>query len=119
MSRNKVLVVIAAAIFIGAAVWCTVILLKPKSKYVNITQDGKLLYALDLTKEKDRTITVEYEDRKNTIEIKDGRIRMLEADCPDHICMETGWLEDVPIVCLPNRLVIEFADGIDNDAQTR
>lgn len=119
MSRNKALGIIAAAVFIGAAVWCAVILLKPKSSYVNITQDGRLLYTLDLTKEKDRTFTVEYGGKKNIIEIKDGRIRMLEAECPDHICVNTGWLEDVPIVCLPNRLVIEFADSKETDAQTR
>ena len=119
MSRNKLLAITAAVIFLGAAIWCAVILLKPKSNLVTVTQDGTLLYTLDLSCEKDRTITVEYEGRKNIIEIKDGRIRMLEAECPDHICVNTGWLEDVPIVCLPNRLVIDFADKTDTDAQTR
>ena len=62
---------------------------------------------------------MEYKGRKNTVEIKDGRIRMLEGECPDHICVDTGRLEDVPIVCLPNRLVIDHADKTDTDAQTR
>lgn len=119
MSRNKVLLITAAVIFLGAVIWCAYILLKPKSNIVNITQDGTLLYTLDLSKEKDRTFTVEYKGRKNTVEIKDGRIRMLEGECPDHICVDTGWLEDVPIVCLPNRLVIDHADKTDTDAQTR
>lgn len=76
MSRNKVLMITAAVIFLGAVIWCAVILLKPKSNIVNITQDGTLLYSLDLSREKDRTFTVEYKGRKNTVEIKDGRIRI-------------------------------------------
>lgn len=119
MSKNKILTIIAAIIFVGAAIWSAVILLIPKGEVVKITQDGKLLYTLDLSKEQDRTITVEYDDRQNIIEISDGRIRMKEAECPDHICIETGWLEDVPIVCLPNRLVIEYADNGENDAVVR
>ncbi len=100
----------------AAVVWCVIILNKPEEETVTISQDGQILYTLDLSKESDRTITVEYEGRKNVIEIKEGRIHMLEADCPDHTCINTGWLEDLPIVCLPNKLVIEFvykdsADG--------
>ena len=91
-------------------------MLAPHGDSVRISQDGRVLYTLDLSKEKDRRIEVEYQGRKNIIEIKDGRIRMLEADCPDHVCIHTGWLSsDIPIVCLPNRLVIEFA-GSDLDA---
>lgn len=44
---------------------------------------------------------------------------MLEADCPDHTCINSGWLEDLPIVCLPNKLVIEFADADSADAVAR
>ena len=119
MSRSKLLVITAAVIFLGAVIWCAFILLKPKSNIVTVTQNGTVLYMLDLSQEKDRTITIEYEGRKNVIEIKGGRIRMLEAECPDHICMNTSWLEDVPIVCLPNRLVIDHAVQTDTDAQAR
>ena len=44
----------------------------------------------------------------NTIEIKDGRVRMLEAFCPNHLCIRQGWIrfENQSIVCLPNRLSV-------------
>ncbi len=47
----------------------------------------------------------------NTIEIKDGRVRMKDADCPDRICMRQGWIErsGEAITCLPNRIVVEVA----------
>lgn len=109
--KTKALAAAAAVIFAVSVIWCAVILLRPKGRRAKIIQDGKVLYTLDLSREKDRLIEVEYQGRRNIIEIKDGRIRVREADCPDHICMDMGWLEDTPIVCLPNRLVIEFADG--------
>ncbi len=39
----------------------------------------------------------------NTIEIKDGKVRVVEADCPDLICVYTGWRSHVGqlIVCMP------------------
>ena len=44
----------------------------------------------------------------NTIEIKDGRVRMLEAECPNHLCVHQGWVrfEGQSIVCLPNKVTV-------------
>ena len=92
--------------------------LKPKSSSeVEIMSDGKVLYTIDLTKETDRLITVEYEGRKNVIAVENGDIYMQDADCPDHICINTGRLSraGVPIVCLPNKLIIKYKDIADSD----
>lgn len=45
-----------------------------------------------------------------TIVAEKGRIRFKQADCPDKICVNTGWLEkpgDIA-VCLPNRVVVKI-----------
>ena len=44
----------------------------------------------------------------NTIEIKDGRVRMIEAFCPNHLCIRQGWIrfEGQSIVCLPNTVSV-------------
>ena len=48
----------------------------------------------------------------NVIEIKDKKVRCVEANCPDCICVEHGDLrEDIDndmIVCAPHRLVIMY-----------
>ena len=48
----------------------------------------------------------------NVIEIKDKKVRCIEANCPDCICVEHGELrEDIDndmIVCAPHRLVIMY-----------
>ena len=54
----------------------------------------------------------------NTIEIKDGRVRMLEAQCPNHLCIRQGWIrfEGQSIVCLPNKVTVTVrgtGDGFD------
>lgn len=75
-------------------------------------QDGVILYRFDLSAAKDQTIDIEYDGRINTVQIENGKIRVLEADCPDHTCVRMGWLKSgsLPIVCLPNHLIIEFVD---------
>jgi len=46
----------------------------------------------------------------NVVTVKDGRIAVTQANCPDHYCMDRGFCNSgSPIVCLPNRLVIEFS----------
>lgn len=44
----------------------------------------------------------------NKAEIKHGKIRMLVADCPDKRCVLQGWSDLIPIICLPNQIVIEI-----------
>jgi hypothetical protein len=78
---------------------------------VEIVQDGNLLFSFELTQTDDRTIEAVYNGRRNVIEVAGGRIRMLEAECPDLTCVRMGYLGAFPIVCLPNRLVIRFTGG--------
>ncbi|MBQ8966646.1 NusG domain II-containing protein [Ruminococcus sp.] len=112
MTGRKIFILITAGLLAVSAVWCVYLAMRPAGEEIVISQDGKELYRIDLSRTPYRTIEVEYKGRKNVIEIKDGEVRMTHADCPDHICIETGKLRpDTPIVCLPNRLVIEYAGG--------
>ena len=78
--------------------------------------DGKLLYMLDLRV--DQKLTVTSENGINEITVREGKIAVTQADCPDGYCMDRGWCGGgAQIVCLPNRLVIRFVgktqiDGI-------
>lgn len=116
MNKQKILMIACAAIFLLGIAGSALVLLTPHGTQVNIVQDGAVRYTLDLAEVQDQTLEMEYEGRINTVQIKDGRIRMLEADCPDQTCVHMGWLDSnaMPIVCLPNHLSIEFADS-END----
>ncbi|MGN0665722.1 MAG: NusG domain II-containing protein [Huintestinicola sp.] len=41
-------------------------------------------------------------------EISEGAVRVLESDCPDKICVKSGWLrlESQSAVCMPNKVIL-------------
>lgn len=53
---------------------------------------------------------------KSIIEVKDGKVRMLESSCPDKLCIGMGWAEKTgdSIVCVPNRIVIRLTGPAEN-----
>lgn len=79
------------------------------------------MYTIDLEKSEDQTIEVEYQDSKNVIQIQDHQICVIDAECPDHTCVKMGELKSsaAPIVCLPNKLVVKFAETDDIDAEVK
>ena len=54
-------------------------------------------------------IELPYGGSSNTIQVQDGKIRVPEAERPDQACVHMGNLPGtgLPIVCLPNRPVIQ------------
>lgn len=48
----------------------------------------------------------------NTILVENGDISVIHSDCPDKLCVKQGKISDniFPIVCLPNKLVIEIKE---------
>ncbi|MBP0956170.1 MAG: NusG domain II-containing protein [Oscillospiraceae bacterium] len=122
MKKNKMFIIIIAVIF-GTALICSLpIWGKPRGNAVNIRSGGELICTIDLSEAEDCEFDIKWGGGVNTIEIKDHMIHVKEADCPDGICIKTGWIGGengtAPIVCLPNRLVIEPADDT-SDGRTR
>lgn len=66
-------------------------------------------YSLD----EDREITISTEQGYNKIVIRDGTVRVTEADCRDGICKAHPALMGTgdAIVCLPHGVVIEVRDA--------
>lgn len=122
MNKQKILLIVCFFIFFSGLAGSVLVLLTPRGTQVNIVQDGTVLYTIDLTTAQDQTLEIEYKGRTNIVQIKNGRIHMLEAECPDQTCVHMGWLDSgfMPIVCLPNHLSIEYAgSGDDIDAVIR
>ncbi len=120
--KHKIIIIIIAVLFaagIAGSVW---VMNAPPKNCVRVISDGVIVYAADLTLAEDTVFDVTYEDHVNTIQIENHQIRVLRADCPDQTCVSMGRLKSsaMPIVCLPHKLVIEFADSDDGiDAVTR
>jgi hypothetical protein len=80
-------------------------------KYVELFENGKL-YEKVLVKDNafKKTIKVTNKFGTNIVQIENGGARMLDADCPDKICVKEGFKDKngQTIVCLPNRFVVEI-----------
>lgn len=75
---------------------------KSDLKTVYIYDHGELLKTLPLT-EKQQIITLQ-EGIK--IEIMNFKVRMLSSTCPQQTCVKQGWSDNLPIVCVPNQIVL-------------
>ena len=106
--KSKLWIIVIAAILavcLALSIW----LLRPgkPAAYAQVWSEGKLLHTLPLSV--DRQITVETEQGTNVITVRDGKIAVTEASCPDHYCMHRGFCDSgLQIVCLPNKLEIRF-----------
>ena len=52
-------------------------------------------------------------DEHNTIEIKDSKAGIVFSDCPDKRCVKQGFSNTMPIICMPNKLVLRFENSSD------
>ena len=108
MTNKKLIVVFAVVfcVFTVLAVFLT--FLKPDDNVAVISVNGKEYETVSLDDDREFTVATEYGENK--IEIKDGNIRVLSADCPDKLCIRHGKLHSKydSIVCLPNKLVVEY-----------
>ena len=88
------------------------LLRQDQARFAEITSKGEPVKTVDLLIDQEFTV-----DGKNTVTVKDGKIAVTWADCPDHYCMKRGYCSGgTDIVCLLNRLVISFLGEQEVDA---
>ena len=63
----------------------------------------------------DRTVEVEGVRGALTLEVRDGAIRVLDAPCPDQVCVHQGALSRAgsALVCVPNGVSVRVGGGPD------
>lgn len=114
MTKGVKIILISVIVVFAISAAISVYILRPtNNKKVVVIRDNTELYSFDLSTTKDEKIRIEYEGGGyNIIEIKNGEIRISEADCPDKTCVKTGTLksEEMPVVCLPHHLILRFSD---------
>ena len=81
--------------------------------------EGELVEVLPL----DRDRVAVLPDRANgvRVEVLDGRVRILESDCPKRICVRSGWIHrpGQTIVCVPRKLIVQLQGfSSEYDAET-
>ena len=100
--------ILALAVMIAAGIFFAGHLLTAKKGTgdVQIQINGRITQTLSLKKD----CTVEINGGTNTVQIKNGKVRMSEADCPDQICVHQKEISrnGESIICLPNKIVLKI-----------
>lgn len=103
------LLLIGLLLLIGAGSLLIVTVLRnQKGTRVQITIDGAVYGTYELSKEQTIPIKV-HGTVTNTLQISDQKANMVQADCPDQLCVHQKAVsgQGETIVCLPNRVVVE------------
>ncbi|PIV55626.1 hypothetical protein COY52_08645 [Candidatus Desantisbacteria bacterium CG_4_10_14_0_8_um_filter_48_22] len=76
-----------------------------------VSQNGARIAEISLKEDgvKDLPVTT----GKMKYEVRQGRVRILESDCPRKMCMHQNWIGGTGqvIVCLPNKVIMEIEGG--------
>ena len=75
----------------------------------HLSIDGKEVLVIELATARDEVVYL-YESfgMPGQLEVYAGRVRFINVECPDLICVRTGWIwrDGQAAVCLPNRAAV-------------
>lgn len=117
---DKVLVIVLIVFSLLFAYYMSTVNNNLEKKYISIQINGEeiktIAFSDDIIGE---TYVLETEFGRNVLQFGDGEVRIIEASCPDQLCVKQGKIGQVGqlLVCLPNRLVVEIKanDAINDD----
>ena len=107
------LIAAIAAVCLGLSIF--LLLPGDDAVYAEISSGGKIVRTVNLRIDQQFTVTGET-GGSNTVTVRDGRIAVTAADCPDGVCVAQGALTHggVPIICMPHHLSVRIeGSGID------
>ena len=80
--------------------------MESNKKIAEIKLNGKVIRQIDLSK--DDTFAIDSKGGTNIVKIEDGKIAIVEADCPDKVCVKTGAISNAGevIACVPHKILI-------------
>lgn len=113
LKKGDIILILMAVLVSGIALWF--LQNNDTGEKVLITVGGKTLeYSLLENREIKLSNGEKY---SNVIQIKDGMVKMLEADCPDQVCVKHKAIHKngEMIICLPNEVFIQIKGGEERD----
>ena len=104
MKKKEIIFIMGILVF-SILLWgITTLMRKGKHPTIRITVDGKEYGTFNL--DEDQVISI---GNTNVCEIRNGKVTMTEATCPDKLCMHQKAIDETggTSICLPNKVVIE------------
>ena len=107
MKTKYWIAILAVILLVSAAASISLFLPGEEAKMAEVISGGTVIRIVNLSA--DQTFTVPCNGGFNTVTVKDGKVAVTEASCPDQYCVRQGFCNGGrDIVCLPNKLVISF-----------
>lgn len=105
--KKKDLILIGSILILALVGFVAVMMMKKDGTKVVIMVDGAVYEEVSLSE--DKMIEIKTEHGVNVVQIKDGIVKMEEADCPDQICVKHASIKKTgeTIVCIPHKVVVE------------
>ena len=103
------IILVSALLCIAALIFCALYFLTPGGDSVKIEVASKTVATLPI--DTDTIYNVEIGGKTtNTVEIKNGEVSVISADCPDKICVNHRAVSKSgeSIICLPNKVVVSI-----------
>ena len=106
MSKNKKAFLLVLIVLILSLSICLLIP-KEEGRLAQISIDGQVIMSVDLSDE-DKIIDLSPFGRNISLEIKNKEIRFISSDCPNKLCVNTGFIskKGETAVCLPNKTAV-------------
>ena len=110
MKKND-LILIGSILLVIAIIFAATTLAKEEGAYVVVKVDGEEVGKYSLATDGE----YELNGGTNILRIEGGKAYLTEANCPDHLCVKQGKIDETgeTITCLPNKLTVTVygADG--------
>lgn len=108
--RNDIILIVSVLI-IAAVLFAVSAITERQGAVVVVTIDGVEQMRLPL--KQDTKVLLGDGEHTNILLISDGKASIIEASCPDHVCVHQGeiFYEGQSIVCLPNKTIITIEGG--------
>lgn len=113
--KKKEMIVIGLILVIAMLGMLYMTMSKKEGDKVVISVGGKVLKEFSLNK--DITYEIKGINGTNILQIKDGKASIIEASCPDKLCVHQRSIEfnGESLICLPNQVVVTVQGSKTND----
>ena len=113
LKRGDILLFVGLLAAVGV-LWASLWFTREPGASVSVRIGGDLVVELPL--DRDTRVELGFGAHTNTLVIEHGKARVIEASCPDQICVNQGTIryDGESIVCLPNQLIVTVEGGKSN-----
>jgi len=116
MKKRDIILIIIIVAIIGQLLFINKFMALKNADKVVIYFNNKLYRECSINDEE--TINIKSAGIDNVISIHDGGVEMTHANCPDKVCVKTGFISKPgqSIVCIPHKINIKIVSDDSSDS---